>query len=407
MLNSYEEQMKKAAVLIVAAFIMFAGTNQLLALPKFASRVGVKCAACHVNPTGKGMRNTFGSTYGREELPMRTYKNVVDTSDDGKVTMTKEDVTNIDDFSTAITPNLSYGADFRTLYFYEANNKTSSVFQMQGDLYLNFRLNRQFLLYVDKELYNGVEVFGLAKVLPLDGYFKVGQFIPSYGTKIDDHTTFIRGGPYFPLNPAIANYPQGLVFGERNGLHPQQTGIEAGISPSIFSLQVGLFNGYPNSGTSGTNATKFKTITVRGDATIQSELINVNVGGSFYNDPNPDPTEKATFYGGFGSITVLKSLTLNGEFDYIQTPVAGVTTTGFMSYTELNYVLVNGVDLKLGYDFYDPDKNLKTGSEARTNVGAEFFLMSGVEVRPLYRFNMEQPTEISNDEFDLMFHFFL
>ena len=407
MLNSNEEQMKKASVLFVAAFIMFAGTTELLALPKFASRVGVKCAACHVNPTGKGMRNTFGSTYGREELPMRTYKNVVDTSDDGKVTMTKEDITNIDDFSTAITPNLSYGADFRTLYFYEANNKTSSVFQMQGDLYLNFRLNRQFLLYVNKELYNGFEVFGLAKVLPLDGYFKVGQFIPSYGTKIDDHTTFIRGGPYFPLNPAIANYPQGLVFGERNGLHPQQTGIEAGISPSIFSLQVGLFNGYPNSGTSGTNATKFKTITVRGDATIQSELINVNVGGSFYNDPNPDPTEKATFYGGFGSITVLKSLTLNGEFDYIQTPVAGVTTTGFMSYTELNYVLVNGVDLKLGYDFYDTDKNLKTGSEARTNVGAEFFLMSGVEVRPLYRFNMEQPTEISNDEFDLMFHFFL
>jgi hypothetical protein len=78
-----------------------------------------------------------------------------------------------------------------------------------------------------------------------------------------------------------------------------------------------------------------------------------------------------------------------------------------MSYTELNYVLVNGVDLKLGYDFYDPDKNLKTGSEARTNVGAEFFLMSGVEVRPLYRFNLEQPTEINNDEFDLMFHFFL
>jgi hypothetical protein len=401
MLNSNEEQMKKASVLFVAAFIMFAGTTELLALPKFASRVGVKCAACHVNPTGKGMRNTFGSTYGREELPMRTYKNVVDTSDDGKVTMTKEDITNIDDFSTAITPNLSYGADFRTLYFYEANNKTSSLFQMQGDLYLNFRLNRQFLLYVDKGLYTGFEVFGLAKVLPLDGYLKVGQFIPSYGTKIDDHTTFIRGGPYFPLNPALSIYRQGLVFGERS----EQTGIEAGISPSIFSLQVGMFNGAPNAGLSGTNATKFKTISVRGDATIQSELINVNVGGSFYNDPNP--TEKATFYGGFGSITVLKSLTLNGEFDYIQTPVAGVTTTGFMSYTELNYVLVNGVDLKLGYDFYDPDKNLKTGSEARTNVGAEFFLMSGVEVRPLYRFNLEQPTEINNDEFDLMFHFFL
>ena len=69
---------------------------------------------------------------------------------------------------------------------------------MQGDLYLNFRLNRQFLLYFDKGLYSGFQAFGLAKVLPLDGYLKVGQFIPAYGTKIDDHNTFIRGGPYLP-----------------------------------------------------------------------------------------------------------------------------------------------------------------------------------------------------------------
>ena len=116
---------------------------------------------------------------------------------------------------------------------------------MQGDLYLNLRLNRQFLVYVDKGLYAGFEAFGLAKVLPLDGYLKIGQFIPAYGTKIDDHTTFIRGGPYFPLNPALSIYRQGLVFGE----YAQQTGIEAGIAPSIFSLQVGLFDGYNMQGT--------------------------------------------------------------------------------------------------------------------------------------------------------------
>ena len=349
------------------------------------------------------MRNTFGSTYGREELPIRTYKNVVDTNDDGKVTMTKEDITNIDDFSTAITPNLSYGADFRTLYFYEANNKTSSLFQMQGDLYLNFRLNRHFLLYVDKGLYTGFEVFGLAKVLPLDGYLKVGQFIPSYGTKVDDHTTFIRGCTIFPSQPCTFYVPPRTSFRPAFRANRNRSGD---FSEHLFASSRNVqrcavcrcqWNG----------ATKFKTVSVRGDATIQTERINVNIGGSFYNDPNPDPTEKATFYGGFGSITVLKALTLNGEIDIIQTPVAGTTTTGLMSYAELNYMLVNGVDLKLGYDFYDPDKNLKTGTEARINVGAEFFLMSGVEVRPLYRMNMEQPAEISNDEFDLLFHFFL
>ena len=45
--------MKRTATLFVAAIIVFAGTTELFALPKFASRVGVKCAACHVNPSGK------------------------------------------------------------------------------------------------------------------------------------------------------------------------------------------------------------------------------------------------------------------------------------------------------------------------------------------------------------------
>jgi hypothetical protein len=106
-------------------------------------------------------------------------------------------------------------------------------------------------------------------------------------------------------------------------------------------------------------------------------------------------------------VTVLKDVTLNGELDYLKAPVAGSNVTGYMTFTELNYRLTDGVDLKLGYDFYDPDKDLKTGSSTRITLGAEFFIMSGVELRPLYRFNREQPVEINNDEFDLMFHFYL
>ncbi len=388
---------------LLLGFLLLALATDSFALPKFASRVGAKCQACHVNPTGKGMRNTFGSTYGREELPVRTYKTVVDSSEEGKVSITREDVTNIDDFSTSLTQNLSIGADFRSLYFYDGKAKTSSFFQMQGDLYLNLRLNRQFSIYLDKGIYSGFEVFGLAKVLPLDGYIKVGQFIPAYGTKTDDHNAFIRGGPYSPLNPALAGYRQGLIFGQRS----EQTGVEVGIAPGIFSLQVGMFNGALNAGLGGTSATKYKALSVRGDATIQSEHFNANVGLSWYNDPNPDPFEKATFYGAFGSITVLKSLTLNAEVDYSKVPVGGSDTTGALLFTELNYAVSNGVDLKLGYEFYDPNKDLQTGSSGRITVGAELFLMSGVEVRPLYHINQEKPKDISNNDFQLMFHFFL
>ncbi len=152
--------------------------------------------------------------------------------------------------------------------------------------------------------------------------------------------------PRLSPQPALSISRQGLVFGE----YAQQTGIEAGLAPSIFSLQVGLFDGAPYAGRSATGATKFKTVFLRGDAKIQSEGVNINVGGSFYNDPNPSPTEKATLYGGFGSLTVLNTLTLNGEFDYIHTPLAG-SYYRLYSYTELNYMCANGIDLKLGYDF--------------------------------------------------------
>jgi hypothetical protein len=59
------------------------------------------------------------------------------------------------------------------------------------------------------------------------------------------------------------------------------------------------------------------------------------------------------------------------------------------------------------YDFYDPDLDVKTGSFSRYSFGFEFFPIAGVEVRPLYRINQEDPTDSTNDEFHLLLHFYL
>jgi hypothetical protein len=296
--------------------------------------------------------------------------------------------------------------DYRTLFFYEPKGNKSSFFQMQGDLYFDLRLNKKFRIYFDKGLYNGFEVFGLAKVLPLDGYIKVGKFMPAYGLKIDDHNAFIRGGQYgggefasvFP-----AGYPNGLRFGER----AEDTGIEFGFSPSIFSLNAGIFNGTPGGGISGVTGEKTKAIAVRGDINLQTDFANAIIGGSVYHHPHS--LGKTQFYGGFGILSIGNNLTLTGEADYVTTYNSAIKkeATGMMLYSEISYMIVQGVDAKVSFENYDPNLKLANGSFSTIGVGAEFFPMTGLEVRPTYRFNREKPKEISNDEFLLLFHFYL
>ena len=88
---------KALLVFSISIFLTQAG----LSLPKFASRTGAKCQACHVNPTGKGMRNEFGSSYGRDDITLPTFK----------------EVTDFNEFSTNQTSNISVGADVRNLFF--------------------------------------------------------------------------------------------------------------------------------------------------------------------------------------------------------------------------------------------------------------------------------------------------
>jgi hypothetical protein len=384
--------MKALITIPTLLFVLMLSTEISNALPKYASRTGYKCQSCHVNPTGKGMRNEFGSTYGRDDITLPTYKEFVD----------------YDDITTKLGPNLSFGGDYRSIFYYETQNHASTFFQMQAAFYVNLRLNKKFQIYADKDFLGDAEIFGLARVLPWDGYLKIGKFIPAYGTKVDDHNYFIRGGPY---NPGIqfagrfpAGYPTGLRFGELS----EDTGLELGLAPSIFTFSVGVFDGLPGVNLP-TTGTKNKSVALRGDARFKLAGINWNFGGSFYNSPSL--TDRRTFYGAFGAMTLFENLTLTSEIDYAEHQQSTFpTTVGIMWWHELNWMVTPGMDLKLAYESYDPDKDLQNGVFNQVTVGAELFLLSGVEVRPLYRINLNSlpnGVKANTNEFITIFHFFI
>ncbi len=362
------------------------------ALPKFATRQGAKCQSCHINPTGKGMRSAFGATYGREEVPMPTFKDKFD----------------LEEFSPALNDFFTIGMDYRTLFFYQPDASKSSFFQMQGDLYFDLRINKKFRIYFDKGLYNGFEVFGLAKVLPLEGYIKVGKFVPAYGIKLDEHNAFIRGGQ-FGGGQFVSVFPSGYPYGLRFGERAEDTGIEIGFTPSIFSFNIGVFNGTPGGGINGTNGEKTKAAALRGDVNLQTDFANAIFGGSVYHHPNATIPGKTQFYGGFAILSIGNNLTLTGEADYVTTYHSALKkeVTGMMFYSEISYVILQGLDAKISFENYDPNLKLANGAFSTIGVGAEFFPMTGLEVRPMYKLNREKPKEISNDEFQLLFHFYL
>ena len=102
----------------------FVFNSFLFSLPSYALEEGTNCMSCHVNPTGGGMRNDYGSNiYALDELPLKRW------IDKGK-----------DDWDGYITNHIQVGGDFR-MQMYD-NGDSTKVFPMQADMYADLKLNK-------------------------------------------------------------------------------------------------------------------------------------------------------------------------------------------------------------------------------------------------------------------------
>ena len=323
--------------------------------PHLAVRTGLKCAQCHVNRSGGGGRNAFGSIWAQTQLPMRT----------------------VGVRSRSLTDWISIGLDLRALGSWNVKKgsdledavPTTAIEITDAQVQLEARLiDNKLAFYIDQTLgperaYSR-ELFGLVEQLPFNGYVKAGKFLLPYGWRLWDDGEFIREESGFTYRTP-------------------DLGVEMGIEPGRLSWFVALTNG--SVGASEGNSGKMLS------STAVFTWPGFRVGASAaHNQGDGMRTQLVGAYAGFsvGPLVVL------GEVDAAFDTFDDTNTNdkdGVLAFVEGDLLIRKGINLKVTHGFHDPTASIRSGVEAveedqraRTRLGVETFPVSFVQLSAFY-----------------------
>jgi hypothetical protein len=334
------------------------------ALPRYTAQYGQSCVLCHANPTGGGMRSLYASQYiVPEELAARSGG----VGNDGA-------------FSPELNDHVTVGADLRTLVW-QREEGVGSVFSMQGDVYLEARLDDEIAAYAEYGQSGGGEVFAHLRMLPGDGYVKAGRFFPDYGWRFADHQMFNRR---FLLSEDGVDDPK-VLLGQ---------GVEAGVSPGPLTVTASVLDGQPELG---------ENYAARALLQRGAGAVNVGAGASVLRRSTFDGHSRAVgafWYVSAGPVTWL------GEYD--ETRLQG--RLGNLAAHEVTVRLRRGLDARVTYGFQDPNRAEYTGARQRYGAGLAYLPRPYLGLQAMvHRWDNDPGADVSDPdryEGELMLHVF-
>ncbi len=389
-------------------------------------KCSLSCQTCHVDPAGGGARNVAGRFYGRATLPMiATSPRPTSDWDRGLFGMRRRDrATSYSDslpqgpqrFEEArryhrtkddrwawgrpaggpnryaplqgrygtleADPLLRMGWDIRLATLASG---TIIVFPMQGDLpvtvhplrHVTLLLNTGFRgrssgysdTFDDSRTPYLREAFLLLHQAPYQAYIKFGRFTPSYGLRLDDHTSQIRRR--FELDGSL---PETRV-----------TGVEIGASPNYPFINVSYFR----KTSLRREPSPFDIFDVDDSygtaVNIGYRDLGWSAGGSLLLQRRPvaEGGDTSTL-GGYAVLNLWHyrrelPFTYQAEFDYGSlTRRSGLRTDQAVFYQEVAWLFANGVNLLLAHDWADPDRLVIDDESNRYQAGGQVTPVPGV-----------------------------
>jgi hypothetical protein len=355
---------------VLACCCALAATAGARAEPAFAVRTGYRCAQCHVNRSGGGMRTAFGSLYTqtilpRRLLPWRGETNLLPADPDARFAL---------------------GGDARFQYLYVAarEGEDLSSFEVpEANLYGEARLiPGRLSAYLDEEVGSGSasarEVFGLFAIDRGRSYVKAGKFLPAYGWRLPDDAAFIRQFSGFAYSSP-------------------DTGVEFGAEPGPWSVHLAVLNG--SGGSSDTDRTKrFTLLTTR-----RFRAGRVGVSGA-----NNLAGGSATTHAGVLGGTSLGRLVVLAEADWVRSGEGAGEVQRLLGFIEGDLLISRGLNVKLARDYIDPDRDVSTDARTRDSLGVEVIPWPFVQLRAFVR-HSDGPPQVQGSrdtQLDLELHLF-
>jgi len=312
-------------VLLLALSAIMLQAPSAGALPRYSARYGQRCALCHVEPTGGGLRTTYATmALVPEELSV--------------LKPTAEELAAIrPDLSEAVT----VGLDLRSL-IYQGEDDRSGQLDMQADVSVGVQMDRRFAAYVEVGKGGAQEYAGLAYVLPCGGYLKAGRFTPDYGWHWDDHTMASRE---FLLDENGSPSPAALT----------EAGVELGAHGQWWEATGSLLQGGAENGQS-----------YAGRLALRRSVgaANLALGASVVRRELPVGHTRA--WGGFGYASAGPATWV---FEADET--GNGARNGLLISQELTYQVARGIHARGTYSYHDPDHRSQSGTRNRWGAGVD------------------------------------
>lgn len=331
------------AALLLLGLLTLAPTTG--AEPYLAMRTGQPCAACHVNPSGGGLRGSYGAYYGSQELPARAGDQ--EGFDGGQ-----------------IGESVRLGTDLRFDYNQfdydrEEDNQDSRSFSNEsGQLYIALEpKGSPVMLYLDQQLLPGGgrnrEAFVMARMG--DHTLKAGNLILPHGLRLEDDTAFVRQA-------------SGVNF------DTSDRGAELGLNFNRVSLDLAVSNG---SNSQGNDDRRFQYL-----ARSEYRTQHWRAGASYaFNDARAGQRDMLSLFGGVNLGGYILLVELGRIEDESVTNLPGIAQEQEVSLVELNRELVKGYNLKLTSEWWDPDTAIDENERTRHSLLLEYTPYASIQLR--------------------------